>query len=32
MLFDGMISGEYNPELMEEISEGFIEDFIPLPR
>ena len=32
MLFDGMISGEYNQELMEEISEGFIEDFIPLPR
>lgn len=32
MLFDGMISGEYNPELMEEISEGFIENFILLPR
>lgn len=31
MVFDGMINGEYNPELMEEISEGFIEDFIPLP-
>ena len=32
MVFDGMINGEYDPELMEEISEGFIEDFIPLPR
>lgn len=32
MVFEGMINGEYNPELMEEISEGFIEDFIPLPR
>lgn len=32
MVFDGMINGEYNPELMEEISEGFVEDFIPLPR
>lgn len=31
MVFDGMINGEYNPELMEELSEGFIEDFIPLP-
>ena len=31
MVFDGMVNGEYNPELMEEISEGFIEDFIPLP-
>lgn len=26
MVFDGMINGEYNPELMEEISEGFIEE------
>lgn len=32
MVFDGMINGEYNPGLMEEIREGFIEDFIPLPR
>jgi len=31
MVLDGMINGKYNPELMEEISEGFIEDFIPLP-
>lgn len=31
MIFDGMINGEYNPELMEEIREGFVEDFIPLP-
>ena len=31
MVFDGMINGEYNPELMEELSEGFVEDFIPLP-
>lgn len=31
MVFDDMINGEYNPELMEEICEGFIEDFIPLP-
>lgn len=31
MVFDGMINGEYNSELMEQICEGFIEDFIPLP-
>jgi len=31
MVFDGMINGEYNPELVEEISEGFIDEFIPLP-
>lgn len=31
MIFDGMINGECNPELMEEIKEGFVEDFIPLP-
>ena len=31
MVFDGMVNGEYNPELMEELSEGFVEDFIPLP-
>ena len=32
MVFDGMVNGEYSPELMEELSEGFVEDFIPLPR
>ena len=31
MVFDGMVNGEYNLELMEELSEGFVEDFIPLP-
>ena len=31
MVFDSMVNGEYNPELMEELSEGFVEDFIPLP-
>lgn len=31
MVFDGMVNGEYNPKLMEELSEGFVEDFIPLP-
>ena len=31
MVFDGMINGEDNPKLMEELSDGFIEDFIPLP-
>lgn len=31
MVFDGMVNGEYNPELMDEINEGFIEDYIPLP-
>lgn len=31
MVFDGMVNGEYNSELMEELSEGFVEDFIPLP-
>lgn len=31
MVFDGMVNGEYSPELMEELSEGFVEDFIPLP-
>ena len=24
MIFDGMINGEYNPELMEEIREGLL--------
>ena len=32
MIFDGMVNGEYNSELLDEISEGFIEDYIPLPR
>ncbi len=31
MVFDGMVNGETNPELIEDISEGFIEDYIPLP-
>lgn len=31
MIFDGMVDGEDNPELIEEIREGFIEDYIPLP-
>ena len=31
MLFDGMVDGEDNPELFEDISEGFVEDYIPLP-
>lgn len=31
MIFDGMVNGDENPELIEEIQEGFIEDFIPLP-
>lgn len=31
MIFDGMVNGEANPELIEEIEDGFIEDFIPLP-
>ena len=31
MVFGGMVDGEENPELMEEIKEGFIEDYIPLP-
>ncbi len=31
MIFDGMVNGEINPELIEEIEDGFIEDYIPLP-
>lgn len=31
MIFDGMVNGETNPELIEEIEDGFIEDYIPLP-
>ncbi|MCD7737903.1 MAG: hypothetical protein LUH58_02530 [Lachnospiraceae bacterium] len=31
MIFDGMVEGEENPELIEEISDSFIEDYIPLP-
>ena len=31
MLFDGMVDGEDNPELFEDIKEGFVEDYIPLP-
>ncbi|MCC8150199.1 MAG: hypothetical protein LIO96_01720 [Lachnospiraceae bacterium] len=31
MIFDGMVDGEENPELIEEISDSFVEDYIPLP-
>jgi len=31
MIFDGMINGETNPELLEEIEDAFIEEYIPLP-
>lgn len=31
MIFDGMVNGETNQELVEEIEDGFIEDYIPLP-
>lgn len=31
MLFDGMVDGEDNLELLEDIREGFVEDYIPLP-
>lgn len=31
MLFDGMVDGEDNPELLEDIREGFVEDYIALP-
>lgn len=31
MIFDGMVDGENNSELIEDIQEGFIEDYIPLP-
>ena len=28
MLFDGMVDGEDNPQLFEDIKEGFVEDYI----
>lgn len=31
MIFDGMVNGETNPKLIEEIEDGFIEDYILLP-
>lgn len=31
MLWDGMVNGEYNPELYEEISEGWNDNYIDLP-
>lgn len=31
MVFDGMVDGEDDPELIEEIENGFVEDYIPLP-
>lgn len=31
MIFDGMVNGDDNKELIEEIEEGWIEDYIPLP-
>lgn len=31
MIFDGMVNGDDNPELIEEIQEGWIDDYIPLP-
>lgn len=31
MLFNGMVDGEYNPQLFENIKEGFVEDYILLP-
>ena len=31
MIFEGMVDGEVNPELFEDIKEGFVEDYIPLP-
>lgn len=31
ILFDEMMDGEDNPELLEDIKEGFIEDYISLP-
>ena len=30
MIFDGMVNGETDPELIEDIEEGFIEDYIPV--
>lgn len=31
MVFDGMVNGDDNMELIEEIEESWIEDYIPLP-
>ena len=31
LMFDGMVDGEKNQELFEEIREGFVGDYIPLP-
>lgn len=31
MLFDGMVDGKDNPELFEDIKEGFVANYIPLP-
>ena len=31
MIFDGMVDGEDNPELIEKIEDSFIEEYIPLP-
>ena len=31
MLSDGMVDGEDSPELFEDIKEGFVSDYIPLP-
>lgn len=31
LVFDSMVNGEHNPELAEDIREGFVEDYIPLP-
>ena len=31
ILIEGMVDGEDNPELFEDIKEGFVEDYIPLP-
>lgn len=30
MIFDGMVDGEDNSELIEEIEDSFIEEYIPL--
>ena len=31
MIFDGMVDGEDNPELIAEREDSFIEEYIPLP-
>lgn len=31
MIFDGMVDGEDNPELIAEIEDSFIEEYISLP-